>query len=113
MPPIYYPPVFDPGALPEHPEVPDLNAGSWMIVVKPDEDKSKPDVTAWAFVPWPLAVTHPDYQPKYPPDSMQPGEWVVIVYGGSPVNAWIPSTGSSEKPPSGGTTPEEPTATPQ
>jgi hypothetical protein len=64
-----------------------------MIVVKSDNS------TTWAFVPWPLAVTHPDYQPKRPPESIQPGEWVVIVYGGSPANAWVPSTPSSTPPP--------------
>jgi hypothetical protein len=84
--------VFDPDELPDHPEVPDLNAGNWLIIVQTDNS------TAWAFVPWPLAVTHPDYQPKYPPESMQPGEWVVIVYGGSPVNAWIPSSAATETP---------------
>jgi hypothetical protein len=107
--PIYFPPVFNPDDLPEHPEVPDLNAGNWLIVVQDDTDKTKPPKAVWAFVPWPLAVTHPDYQPQYPPDSMKPGDWVVIVYGGAPANAWIPE--KAVPPGQGGTPPGKPPET--
>jgi len=91
-PPIYQPPpawpVLDPDSLPDHPEVPDLNAGSWVYV-------SQGNMLVQAFVPWPLAVTHPDYNPNYPPDENQPGEWVAIYFMDANYNgltwAWIPS----------------------
>jgi hypothetical protein len=78
------PPVIDMGQMPEHPELPDLNAGQWMFV-----NRQWGTIQA-AFVPWPLAVTHPDYNPRYP-EQGTPGEWVAIVYGGRSVWAWIPS----------------------
>jgi hypothetical protein len=78
------PPVIDMGQMPEHPELPDLNAGSWMFV-----NRQWGTIQA-AFVPWPLAVTHPDYNPRYP-EQGTPGEWVAIVYVGRTVWAWIPS----------------------
>lgn len=84
------PPVIDMGQMPEHPELPDLNAGSWMYV-----NRMWGTIQA-AFVPWPLAVTHPDYNPRYPEQGL-PGEWVAIVFGGRTVWAWIPSQGGDEQ----------------
>jgi hypothetical protein len=78
------PPVIDMGQMPDHPELPDLNAGQWMYV-----NRMYGTIQA-AFVPWPLAVTHPDYNPRYPQQGT-PGEWVAIVYGGRTVWAWIPT----------------------
>lgn len=81
-------PILDPDNLPNHPEVPDLNAGSWAYVSRDGE-------LAHAFVPWPLAVTHPDYNPNYPPEENQPGEWVAIYYFDQNFNgltwAWLPT----------------------
>jgi hypothetical protein len=78
------PPIVDFEEMPDHPEVPDLNAGNWMYVV------GKYATLVMAFVPWPLAVTHPDYHPHYP-EQGAPGDWVAIVTRGRPVWAWIPS----------------------
>lgn len=91
------PPVFDPDSLPDHPEVPDLNAGNWLWIVDEgqgnNEGRRGEGQTGYtaAFVPWPLAVTHPDYNPQYPPEDMQPGEWVIIIVNSRPMNAWMPS----------------------
>lgn len=80
------PPVVNFDDMPEHPELPDLNAGNWQYVAE------KYGTLKMAFVPWPLAVTHPDYNPSYP-EQGTPGEWVVIVYTGRAVWAWVPSSG--------------------
>lgn len=87
-------PILDPGDVPPTPEVPDLNAGSWVYVSEEDGKLVK------AFLPWPLAVTHPDYNPNYPPEDQQPGKWVVIYvfqqgFNGL-TNAWIPQSELSE-----------------
>jgi hypothetical protein len=95
------PPIYNPDDLPEHPEVPDLNAGNWIWVVDADNN-----VLVRAFVPWPLAVTHPDYDPNYPPEEQQPGRWVLLGYQGRVAWAWIPSV------PSDSTEPDTPTVNP-
>ena len=86
-PPPDLPPVIDIGDLPEHPEVPDLNAGNWMRVRSATQTKV-------AFVPWPLAVTHPDYNPNYPVNGL-PGEWVMIFYQSRLAWAWVPTVEDS------------------
>jgi hypothetical protein len=80
--PIVIPPESE---MPEHPELPDLNAGNWIYV------RDQGGVYTPAFVPWPLAVTHPDYNPAYP-EQGTPGEWVVIAYSGVAAWAWVPSS---------------------
>lgn len=86
--PIVIPPETD---MPDHPELPDLNAGNWIYV------KDQGGVFKPAFVPWPLAVTHPDYNPEYP-ETGTPGEWVIIAYSGRAAWAWVPSPGSGNEP---------------
>lgn len=98
-PPIHIPdgfPIIDVENIPDHAEVPDLNAGSWVYV---DHE----GVLTAAFVPWPMAVNPLSHNPSYPPEEYQPGEWVVIYLYTSGFNgaawAWIPTTTSAETPP--------------
>jgi hypothetical protein len=91
-------PTVDPDDLPDHPEVPDLNAGNWTFVQDPETD-----ATVGGFVPWPLAVTHPDYTPDYPTQGL-PGNWVLVGVpgresGGLVTWCWIPSETEAAAPP--------------
>jgi hypothetical protein len=98
--PIYNPPpsfpILEPDDMPQHPEVPDLNAGTWNYV-------SKDGQLVAAFIPYPLVVTHPDYNPTYPPAENQPGEWVAIYYYDANFNgltwAWLPTIPEAAAPP--------------
>jgi hypothetical protein len=84
-------PTLDPGNLPEHPEVPDLNAGNWTFVQDPDTK-----AVVRGFIPWPLAITHPDYNPNYPEQGL-PGKWVLVATNNPAPGilnwCWIPSSG--------------------
>jgi hypothetical protein len=90
-------PTLDPDNLPDHPEVPDLNVGNWAFVEDPDSDTG---AITRGFIPWPLAVTHPDYDPNYP-DKGLPGKWVLVAAPptAGPVGlltwCWIPSVETS------------------
>ena len=100
--PIYNPPpsfpILDPGTLPDHPELPDLNTGKWVYV-------QQGGLLVQAFVPNPqISITNPIYNPNFPPEENQPGEWVSIYYYDNNYNglawAWIPSQPAAvESPP--------------
>jgi hypothetical protein len=98
--PIYNPPpsfpILDPDSLPDHPEVPDMNFGTWVYV-------QQGGLLVQAFVPTPqIHITNPIYNPSFPPEEYQPGEWVSIYYVDANFNgltwAWIPSVPAEEPP---------------
>jgi hypothetical protein len=90
---------LDPSDLPDHPELPDLNAGNWAFVEDPDSE-----AVVHGFIPWPLAITHPDYEPDYPEQGL-PGKWVLVSVppGPGPFGlmtwCWIPSAETATTPP--------------
>jgi hypothetical protein len=89
-------PSFDPSQIPPHPELPDLNYGIWSWA-------QNGDMVERCFVPYPLYVNNPVYNPALPPEEHQPGNWVVVLFGTSQfVWGWIPTEADS----GGGTPPD-------
>jgi hypothetical protein len=98
--PIYYPPVvwpdppesypsIDPDQLPGHPELPDLNRGVWTWLQQGDAV-----VRAFAVPTFYAGHDLPSYEPKEPPQSQQPGDWVIGMFQGGPAWCWLPSSTS-------------------
>jgi hypothetical protein len=80
-------PVIDPDDIPDHPDVPDLARGVWIMV-------EYGGLATRAFMPGPKAhVELPNYNPTFPPDQSLPGTWVVVYSQGvGAAWAWIPES---------------------
>jgi hypothetical protein len=85
-PPAFQPnvlPTFNPADAPDHPELPNLNAGFWAWL------KTSDDALTWGFVTAPLSVEHPINDPQYP-ETGTPGTWLVTAVAGRWTWAWVP-----------------------